>query len=83
MYFMLLLLLPPATTGVPVAIFQPDGAFTKQSFMMYRGSASVVRDPLPEITYCFRVKLFRQRGYSNYVLTYAIDGFDNALTAGL
>ena len=39
------------------------------------------KDDLEDFSLCFRVKLFRLRGISNFVVSYAHDITDNALIA--
>ncbi len=64
--------------AIRVANFQEDGRYSKSSYMM---NAYPLADPLSNFSFCFRLKMFRLRGVSNYVMCYAHEFTDNALSA--
>ncbi len=67
------------STAVPVAVFQESGAFSTGSYMRYTGQNFSV--PIPQLTFCFRMQVFRLRGYQNTMVSYAVNRVDNALYA--
>ena len=64
--------------AVPVVSFQADGLFTNASVYQRVESFS---EPLDDLSLCFWANLNYLRGAANYLISYAVDGIDNAMTA--
>ena len=78
MCFAVVWLLCSHSSAIPVVNLQDDGTFSANSYAMSR---LTFNDDLEDFSLCFRIKLFRLRGTSNFVVSYAHNITDNALIA--
>ncbi len=71
-----------AVDGIPVATFQADGEYRVDSYLRYKLPLGTADSPLlANFTLCMWTKLFRLRGFTNRIASYANADSDNALTA--